>query len=88
MPAVRFVANIPQFAEDLNNGQSHLIADMIVEAIAYTGDDGAIMAADINTITWKGTDVTKYIYECQPETWERLQEAAKAHYLTPTNVTS
>jgi hypothetical protein len=88
MPSVRFVANIPQHAEDLNTGQSHLIADMIVEAIAYTDNNGAIMAADILTLTWKGADVTKYVIECQPETWERLQEAAKAHYLTPTNVTS
>lgn len=89
MPAVQFTANIPQYAEDLNNGQAHLIADMIVEAIAYTGNDGAIMAADINSLTWKGTDVTKYVYECQPDTWEQLKEAARSFYLTPSqNVTS
>jgi hypothetical protein len=88
MPAVQFVANIPQYAEDLNNGQAHLIADMIVQAMAYTAEDGAIMTADILSLTWKGKDVTNYVYECQPETWDRLKDAAKAHYLTPTNVTS
>jgi hypothetical protein len=88
MPAVPFVANIPQYTEDPNNGQPYLVADMTVQAIAYTGDDGAIMAADINVLTWKGKDVTSYVYECQPDTWERLKDAAKAHYPTPANVTN
>lgn len=88
MPAVPFVANIPKYDEDPNNGQPYLVADMIVEAIAYTDENGAIMAADINSLTWKGTDVTKYVYECQPDTWEYLKKEAQARYLTPTNVTS
>jgi hypothetical protein len=88
MPAVPFVANIPKYAEDLNSGRDYLVADMIVEAIAYTDENGAAQAADINTLTWKGTDVTKYVYECQPDTWDYLKQEALARYLTPNNVTS
>jgi hypothetical protein len=88
MPAVPFVANIPQYAEDLNNGQAHLVGDMIVQAMAWTDDDGRIMAADILSLTWKGKDVTNYVNDCQVETWDRLKDAAKAYYLTPTNVTN
>jgi hypothetical protein len=88
MPAVRFVAKIPHYAEDANNGQLYLVDDIVVEAIAYTDDRGAIMTADILTLKWKGADVTQYVRECLPGTWDRLQEAAMAHYLTTTNVTS
>ena len=85
MPAVQFITNIPQYSEDLNNGQVHLVGNMIVGAIAYTG---TVTTVDVISITWKGTDVTKYVYECQPETWDRIKETAKANYLTPDNVTS
>lgn len=86
MPAIQFVAKIPHYFKDLNNDQARIVADMIVEAIAYTGDDGTIISVDINVLTWKGVNVTTYIYECQPYTWERLKDSAKVHY--PANVTS
>lgn len=88
MPAIPFVANIPKYDEDPNNGQPYLVADMIVEAIAYTDERGAAQSVDINSLTWKGTDVTKYVYECQPDTWEYMKQEALARYLTPNNVTS
>jgi hypothetical protein len=79
-----FTANIPQFAEDSNNGQPYLVADMIVQAIAYVYPDGVLKCVDIEFLTWKGADVTKYVYECQPETWGRLKEATRSFYLTPS----
>lgn len=88
MPAIPFVANIPKYDEGPNNGQPYLVADMIVEAIAYTDERGATQSVDINSLTWKGTDVTKYVYECQPDTWEYMKQEALARYLTPNNVTS
>jgi hypothetical protein len=85
MPAVQFVANIPQYAQDANNGQLYLVDDIHVDAIAHTG---AVMTVDILSLTWKGKDVTNYVYECLPGTWDRIKYAAKAYYLTTTNVTS
>jgi hypothetical protein len=78
-----FTANMPQYAEDSNNGQPYLVADMIVQAIAYVNADGSLKGVDIEALAWKGADVTKYAYECQAETWDRLKEAARSFYLTP-----
>lgn len=87
--ATPFTANIPQYAEDSNNGQPYLVADMIVQAIAYVNADGSLKGVDIELLFWKGHDVTKYVYECQPDTWDRLKEATRSFYLTPTpNVAS
>lgn len=83
-----FTANIPHYAEDSNNGQPYLVADMIVLAIAYTMPDGSLKGVDVEGLYWKDHDVTNYVYQCQPETWERFKEAARAFYLTPANVTS
>jgi hypothetical protein len=88
MPAIPFVANVPKYDEDPNNGQPYLVADIIVEAIAYTDERGAAQSVDINSLTCNGTDVTEYVYECHPDIWEYMKQEALARYLTPNNVTS
>jgi hypothetical protein len=75
-----FTVNIPQYTQDPNNGQDHLIADMEVEAVAYINSDGSVKGIDIEVLTWKGTNVTFYVYECQPETWDKIKEAARAYF--------
>lgn len=78
MPAVQFVA-----------GEDYLVADMVVKVVAYTNEIGAAQSVDINSLIWKGTDVTKYIYECQPDTWEYMkQEAMNQYNVIHANVTS
>jgi hypothetical protein len=84
MPAVAvpFTANIPHYAQDANTGDLYLVSDIIVQAIAYVYPDGSLKGVDIEALTWKGNNVTSYVYECLPGTWDRLKEATRAFYLT------
>lgn len=65
---------IPIHGYDLNNNQPYLISDLKVDVICKNS------GIDINTIEWKGTDVTSYIHDCQPETWDCIIESAKTYY--------
>jgi hypothetical protein len=80
--AKAFTAKVPHHAEDANTGQIYLVDDIVVQAIAYINADGSLKDVDMELLLWKGNNVTQYIYECQPGTWDRIKDAVWVFYLT------
>lgn len=81
MPDKPFTCYIPQIVRNSNDDCAQLVADITVEAVAGYASDGHFKGVDIDHLHWKGGDVTMYIYECQPDTWDAIRAAANAYYL-------
>jgi hypothetical protein len=82
---MKFQFSIPTNCINPNDGRLYLVSDILVTAICTKTADGTSVVTDIDSIIWKGKDVTEYTVLCCPDKWEELLAAAENNFKSLNN---
>lgn len=77
--------SIPVNCINPNNNRIHLVSDIMVTAICNKTADGTGVVVDIDSVVWKGKDVTEYTMLCCPDKWDELMAAATNNFKSLNN---